>query len=260
MRTKVNLHSSGILPWRKNCEASLPSCVNILVHVHVHVVIVVVVVVLIVDCVDDGHREEGGGDEEAKEREDDEGATVAWVVAIPGWYRIHHQGQVKQKESYLCTQRASISNPSSRLTLFIAREENSAENCINSGSSQLSISVEAFLGPDPSPRLTWKSPSILITEPCSLCTGVRWITRRNCNIASSPTREGRALIIAIRQETSCPGPFMCEEDQMLGNKSQLLSQVAHSATTVLRVRRRISQARTILEFNILFGLVQFGQL
>ena len=84
MRTKGNLHSSWILPCRRNCEASLPSCVNVLVHVHVHVVIVVVVVVLIVDCVDDGHREEGGGDEEAKEREDDEGATVAWVVAIPG--------------------------------------------------------------------------------------------------------------------------------------------------------------------------------
>ena len=85
MRTKVNLHSSGILPWRRNCEASLPPCVNVLVHVHVHVVIVVVVVVLIVDCVDDGHRVEGGGNEEAKEREDDEGATMAWVVAIPGW-------------------------------------------------------------------------------------------------------------------------------------------------------------------------------
>ena len=160
----------------------------------------------------------------------------------------------------MCTQRASISNPLSRLTLFIAREENSTENCINSGSSQLSISVEAFLGPDPSPRLTWKSPSILITEPCSLCTGVRWITRRNCNIASSRTREGRALIIAIRQETSCPGPFMFEEDQMLGNKSQPLSQVAHSATTVLSVRCRISLARTILESNIFFGLAQFGQL
>ena len=99
MRTKVNLHSSGSFPWRRNCEASLPPCVNVLVHVHVHVVIVVVVVVLIVDCVDDGHREEGGGDEEAKEREDDEGATVAWVVAIPGWYRIHHHGEVKQEES-----------------------------------------------------------------------------------------------------------------------------------------------------------------
>ena len=86
MRTKFNLHSSGILPsWRRNCEASLPPCVNVLVHVHIHVVIVVVVVVvLIVDSVDDGHREEGGGNEEAKEREDDEGATVAWVVAIPG--------------------------------------------------------------------------------------------------------------------------------------------------------------------------------
>ena len=87
MRTKVNVHSFGILPWRRNREASLPPCVNVLVHVHVHVVIVVVVVVvvvLIVDCVDDGHRVEGGGNEEAKEREDDEGATVAWVVAIPG--------------------------------------------------------------------------------------------------------------------------------------------------------------------------------
>ena len=47
---------------------------------------------------------------------------------------------------------------------------------------------------------------------------------------------------------------------MLGNKSQPQSQVAHSATTVLRVRCRISLARTILESNILFGLVQFGQL
>ena len=97
MRTKLYLHSSGIFPWRRNCEASLPPYVNVLVHVHVHVVIIVVVVVLIVDCVDDGHREEGGGDEEAKEREDDEGATVAWVVAIPGWLSYTSSGPSETK-------------------------------------------------------------------------------------------------------------------------------------------------------------------
>ena len=45
---------------------------------------------------------------------------------------------------------------------------------------------------------------------------------------------------------------------MLGwkQKSQLLSQVAHSGTTVLRLRSKISLVRTVLEFNILFGLVQ----
>ena len=104
MRTKVYLHTSGILPWRRNCEASLPPCVNVLVHVHVHVVIVVVVVVLIVDCVDDGHREESGGNEEAKEREDDEGTTVAWVVAIPGWLSYTSSGPSEtRKVMFVCT-------------------------------------------------------------------------------------------------------------------------------------------------------------
>ena len=62
---------------------SLSSGVDILIHVHVLIVVVIVIVVLVVDRVDDGHREEGGGDEKAKEGEDDKGSTVAWIVIIP---------------------------------------------------------------------------------------------------------------------------------------------------------------------------------
>ena len=66
------------------CYTSLSFGIDILVHVHVLIVIVVVIVVLVVDCVDDWHGEEGGGDEEAKEGEDDECSTVSRVVTIPG--------------------------------------------------------------------------------------------------------------------------------------------------------------------------------
>ena len=65
-------------------RTSLSSGIYILIHVHVLIVVVVVIVVLIVDGVDDGHREEGGRDEKAKEGKDDEGSTVAWIVTIPG--------------------------------------------------------------------------------------------------------------------------------------------------------------------------------
>ena len=83
-------------------------------------------------------------------------------------------------------------------------------------------------------------------------------------IESNTRRSRTDYLLAIQQEKDVLRLLdkvlvlatLCEGDQMLGNKSRLLSQVAHSEATVLLLRCRISLSRTIKEFNSLFGLVQ----